>query len=401
MARIPTKIREIPKSFQHEFHRQTAIPLGSQIAPRLETVPRDLSGFPLHARGMVITLVLSVTTVAATMPVLMAGYKLWNALRVSLTVGQHRFLPDISAVHLFQDSRRMQPHHAHFGAPADLADADTSNVATVLRMYVPFALPAAPHGAEYDGVIPIAMLRDGDMVVQIGSGSDLSHAGVTYTVTSLAMEFELEPLPRLRVPTAWAVRRAQAGSLNDLLFQPSGFLYYLSLMEPTINTPLIDPALYGRVEVAVGSGQLRSMTIEQLQNQYALAVTRALGLSIAQVSPVIPRGDAANTAPDTCELIRPYWRDLVSRQPKGAVKISLPDKSGSLTSWGVTYRERGTRYDRYRQEVYARLGVSGSASEVQVEVRSAKKSAPDHLVPHLDEAIYWPGQPFAALEPLR
>lgn len=376
---------ECPKTVYRQIHHQTTVALGARITPSLDSVQKELAGFPLHVRGMLITYVLSVTTVAASMPALMAGWKLWGALRVLFSMGTHRFIPELPGTALYHDSRRMFTHVPGLQKPGNLPDADSGPASITLQMYVPFALPQAPDGAERDGVIPVAALRDGDLVFQIGSGSDLNHTGVSYTVTSLTVDFLMEPLHQLRVPTAWGIRRADSAQ-KVLLLQPQGFLYYLDLFDPTVTTPLVDPNTYGRVQVTIGSGLLESNTIAELQRAYEIAAVEAVGLGDGSFG-------VSQTAPDAVSVIRPYWGGLITRQPRGAVKIDLPDKS--VSQYAVQYRERGMRTDEFRRFVYGRLGVGPG---VKSEVRASKKSAPSWLIPHLDEHVRWPGMPFAALQ---
>lgn len=382
--------RENPKAFSLNIAKSAAPALSSVIVPQLASMPRALNGFPLHVTHLLITLTVAFATTANTMEKSMPPIKVYNALRsVGLKIGAHRFIPDLRGAEVAHDSRRMNVGHV-FTVPAALPDADATPSRT-FTLAIPIGLPASAVGAERDGVIPVCALRDGDLEIVLAGANDAQHAGVVITaITDLTVDVRLEPLHQLRVPTAWGVRRAEAGDVKDLLLNPSGFMYYLDLFDPRQETPAIAPAVYGPIEIAIGQAELKRQEVRQLANLHELEVARHLaGAGYAPVS---------TTAPEYLPIARSYWNDLVTRQPRGNVKVSLPDKVG-LTTWSAYYRERGVMSREYQVEMLTRIGVPADIdpAKVRAESRAAKKRAPAWLVPHLDLSLTWEGMPYPAI----
>lgn len=391
---MTTVLRGRPHIFVQRLYDATAAAPDSRHTPRMSNLQSELNGYPVHALGLLIRLDLLINKVAATMPGDAPGERGYNAigsLRVGIGNGAHLFVRDVRGSALALDSKRICGFE--FGAGYGVfTDADATNQAHTREIFVPFAHRPGVAGAEDDGAIPIAAFGDSDLQLQIGSAGALG-TGITLVSCGISVDVVCAPRHKLLMPTAWQVR--EETTTETIAIRPiDGFLHYLEIADLMNFAPAANGNFPQGIRLTIDNaiGPLHGF------DQYV----RAHNFSnlFEQKGGFFGSFNAEATSQAACKSVPlvPNYGDLITKQPRGPVKIETPGRvAASMT---LVYRTNGYRTEAYMDAFLRRFGTSLqelSMSGGVLEVQSARGGAPNHLIPSLPAAVRWPSIPFAAL----
>lgn len=366
--------RIVPRTQVYPLTSGEVLAPGARFTPKLENLPRDVNGFPAHVLGMYVRLVITYSAVAATMAQAAQGWRLFNAIQSwTLKVKDHSFFDQLRGERLYHDSRRMALSDV-ITAPSTIADADAANTVVTCDLYVPFANPRPPFGAEYDGAIPVACLRPGDLQLIMSASTGLGISGLTWSTATLSLWAEIHHGTQLRIPTPWSVK-VREDSSTTISETPNGFLHYVDFFDShAMEVP--NASAYTGLRVAIGDAELPAQTFTDRCLEHNINVGKKGVVSTA----------LSLSAPEFLPLIRPGAGELLTRQPRGKMRIQFTARPNITTS-AIQYREHGVRSDAYMRGMYERLEAK---APISIETRSAKKHAPTWLQPHLDASVAWP-----------
>lgn len=365
---------------------------GSSHSVRLSPIRRDINGFPVHIEGFVFQITALVNKTAASMSGACPGERVFDVLRnvtFGIGGGAHLFLRNLRGLDLWHDSRRIRGREYDTGYQ-DLADADATNASESRTLIVPFAhRDRSVAGAEDDGILPVAVLGDEDFSFNIGDANSVGFTGVSLVSVSVTVKAILRPHHKLLCPTAWQVR---SESLTDspILRGGSGYWQYLDLIDHDTAASRAITSVYGNIKLTIDAAE------GEFRPAADFVLDEALEVSSKNPALLIPSPAAFTAVP-----IITNRRDMISRQPRGSVKIEMESRSTSRST--MISRTNGFVDSTYLEAFLARLGLSveqlrrQAGAGARLEVQTARGGAPPHLRASLPVAIRYPGMPFSAL----
>jgi hypothetical protein len=377
---------KLPPQIVQIFSVASAAP-DSKHTVRLSQIRRDVNGFVTHLEGLLVTLTPNVTKTAAAMTDVCPGERLYDVIRnvdFGIGGGAHLFLRNLRGLDLLHDSTRILGTE-YESSYQDLADADAAAADHVRKLFIPFAHRGRLSGAEDDGIIPAALLGDEDFSFSIGSAGCIA-AGVALNSCSVKIEAVLKYHHKLLVPSAWQVR---SESTVDQPIQRAGdgyWQYFDIIDHDTALTRVITSVYPDKLKLSVDASEGTDRQASDYVEDDILATKRAN-----------PALDVPSTSAFTAIPIIPNRRDLITRQPKGPVKIEFMTRTTAKTTWIA--RTNGFHTGAYTAAVLSRLGVTEEALKADAQcvlaVQSARGGAPKHLRSSLPYALTYGRMPWA------
>lgn len=377
---------KLPPQIVQIFSVASAAP-DSRHTVRLSQIRRDVNGFVTHLEGLIVTIAASLTKTASAMTGACPGERVYDVIRnvdFGIGGGAHLFLRNLRGLDLLHDSVRILGKE-YESSYQDLADADASAATHTRKLFIPFAHRGRVSGAEDDGIIPAALLGDEDLSFTIGSAGCIA-AGVTLVSCTVTIQAVLRFHHKLLVPTAWQVR---SESTVDQPIQRAGDGYwqYLDIIDhDTALDRTITTVYPDKLKLSVDASEGTDRQAADYVEDDILATMRAN-----------PAFDTPSSTTFTAIPIIPNRRDLITRQPKGPVKIEFMTRTTAKTTWIA--RTNGYHNGAYTAAVLQRLGVTEdslkSDAQAVVAVQSARGGAPKHLRSSLPYALTYGRMPWA------
>lgn len=384
------QLRSAPKAYVELIYETTDSLAGKTHTPRLTDITPELNGYPLHVLGLIFRMTPKVTKVAATMASACPGFRAFNTIEnVALSVGHgdHMFIRNMSGMGLRHDSIRIRGKEFN-GSYQDLPDADATNAAAQeVELFVPFVHRRNVAGAEFDGAVPIQAFSDSDFSFSIGGAGAFGFAGVTLISASVQVFAVLMPYHKLLMPTAWQIRE-ENHSETVIKRDGDGYYHYLDIVDRTTNADATLGGIYPTIQLTIDNAVMKNRApfywsfeqrIAALQKEHSM--------------------EEENEDDPTYIPLIPNQFDMITRQPRGLVKVEVAGRTSTSTT--LIQRTQGFRGGKYQDSFLRKFGTSTAQlaqdPNARIEVQTARGSAARLLNPSLCAALRWSNMPFAAL----
>lgn len=366
----------------------------SKHSVKFSDLERELNGFPFAVHAVEIRVTPTYNALASAMATACPGLRAYGAIgnvNIGLSSTGHKFVRDVGGLGLRHDSIRVLGFEYDSSYSA-IADADATGATTSRTIHIPFAHRANVAGAEDDGCVPLAVFRDSDFQINVGSAAAFGFTGITMTSCSFEVWLVLKPMHKVLMPTAWEVRMVP-DSVRVLKDVGSGFWQYLDLVDFDNSPDTSLTGVYGKLKLVIENAVFDSRAVSDFvseQNYF----TRKKQVGYATQNP---------GAPTYIPLV-PNQFDMISRQPRGMVKVEIESRQ-TEESYMIS-RTNGFRDGKFVYEFLRLLGANPAdftspASGARLEIQSARSGktggASEVLWPSLPAAVVWPDNPFSGL----